>query len=477
MSTYETVIGLEVHVQIGTKTKLFCSCSTAVFGLSPNTSVCPICMGFPGMLPVLNKVAVEKGIQAALALNCSIPSFSKFDRKNYFYPDLPKGFQISQYDQPVAVNGWLTLNVNGKERKITIHRLHLEDDAGKLSHAPHGTWCDYNRSGVPLMEIVSAPDLRSAEEASLYAKEIQKIVRAVGASEADMEKGMMRFDINVSLRKKGAKELGTKVEIKNVNSFRALERGIAYEIERQSALLDKGEPIAQETRGWDDDKGISESQRSKEAAHDYRYFPEPDLPPLELEEKFVEELRASLPELPNVMRARFLNEYGLAEADAQQLSDDTNLGRYFETASTISTDPKRTAAFILTIVVQYLNEKQIGIAEFSVSAENLGTLLLRVKQGTVSFNQAKAELFNAMLETGKDPDTLIKKLGITQVTDIGAIEALCAAAIAANPQVVADYKAGKGRAMGFLIGQIMKESKGKANPAVVTPILEKLLRS
>lgn len=477
MASYESVIGLEVHVQIGTQTKLFCSCSTAVFGLPPNTSVCPVCMGFPGMLPVLNKNAVEKGIQAALALNCSIPSFSKFDRKNYFYPDLPKGFQISQYDQPVAVNGSLKMTVQGVERTITIHRLHLEDDAGKLSHAPHGTWCDYNRSGIPLMEIVSAPDLRSAEEASLYAKEIQKTVRAVHASEADMEKGMMRFDINISLRKKGAKQLGTKVEIKNVNSFRALERAIAYEIKRQSALLDNGEKVAQETRGWNDDQGISESQRSKEEAHDYRYFPEPDLPPLELEASFVEKLRAGLPELPQVLRARFVKDYALPEADAQQLSDDTHLGRYFEEAIKISQDPKRTASFVLTIIVQYLNEKLIDIREFLLSSETVGILLLRVKEGKISFNQAKGELFTALLETGKDVDALINQLGITQVTDTSAIEKMCMDAIVANPSVVADYKAGKTRAMGFLVGQIMKISKGKANPAIVTPVLEKLLRS
>ncbi len=469
---YEPVIGLEIHAQISTKTKMFCSCSTDSFNKQPNTNVCPICMGMPGMLPALNGEAVIKGVKAALALGCSIPHFSKFDRKNYFYPDLPKGYQISQFDKPVSLGGSVDIGA----KKIGVTRLHLEDDAGKLTHTPAGTLCDYNRSGNPLMEIVSEPDMRSIEEASAYAQEIRRIVRYVGSSDCDMEKGMMRFDLNVSLRPVGQEKFGTKVEIKNLNSFRALEHAAAYEIKRQTEMLERGEAISQETRGWDDAKGITVSQRSKEEAHDYRYFPEPDLPPLTFTDVQIEELKKSVPELPKVRRERFVKEYGLTVEDALFIAEEPARADYFETVVRVSGDAKKSSSFFNTILFKHLKEDHLDLGDCKVTAQALGELVKMVVDGKVSNNQAKSEVFEKMYVTGASPAAVVKELGIEVVSDTGAIEAMCKAVIEKHAGPVADFKAGKDAAIGFLVGQVLKESKGQAQPKIVTEILRNLMK-
>lgn len=475
MGDFEPVIGLEIHAQIATKTKMFCACANDSFGKEANTNVCPICMGFPGMLPVLNKEALVKGVRAAMALGCSIPEASKFDRKNYFYPDLPKGFQISQYDKPVSRAGSIVIEVDGREKKIGINRLHLEDDAGKLTHVKGGTLCDYNRSGCPLMEIVSEPDLRSVQEASIYVQEIRRILRYSSASFCDMEKGMMRFDINISLRKKGTEKFGTKVEVKNLNSFRALERALDYEIERQAEVINGGGSIVQETRGWDDVLGKTISQRSKEEAHDYRYFPEPDLPPLEFAEKEIENIRASLPELPRARRLRFVSQYGLSAGEAANFSEEPAMADYFEAAARESGDTKKSASFISTVLLRFLNRDHRDIGESPVSAQQLASLVKLINEGKISNNQAKGEVFEAMYTTGKSASEIIKEKGLEVVSDSGAIDELCKKIIQANPVPVADYKSGKQTAIGFLVGAVMKESKGRANPALVLQTLKKMI--
>jgi len=475
-STYEPVIGIEIHAQSSTKTKMFCACSNDSFGAQPNSNVCPICMGFPGMLPSINKTVVEKGILAALALHCEIPQFSKFDRKNYFYPDLPKGFQISQYDRPVSQNGFIEIPVEGAQtKKIRINRLHLEDDAGKLVHTAGGTLCDYNRSGCPLMEIVSEPDMNSVAEASAYAQEIRRILRYVNASECDMEKGMMRFDINVSLRKKEVKELGTKTEVKNLNSFRALESAVAYEIKRQAEKLDAGERIIQETMGWDDATGETVSQRSKEEAHDYRYFPEPDLPPLEISAKDVEKLRAQVPQLPAERKQRFMTEYGLIDEDAGILTEERDMADFFEAVAKTSGDAKKAVSFINTVLLKHLKDEKKELADCKVKAQDLGKLIKLINDGVISNNMAKTDIFEEMYASGDAPERIIEKKGLKLVSDTGAIEEICKKVIEANPGPVADFKGGKDAALGFLVGQVMKEAKGQANPKMVNEILRKIL--
>ena len=472
---YEPVIGLEVHAQISTKTKMFCRCSNDSFGAQPNMNVCPVCMGFPGQLPVLNVVAVEKALVAACALHLNIPAFSKFDRKNYFYPDLPKGFQISQYDKPVSSNGFLEILVEGRVRKIMINRLHLEDDAGKLTHVKSGTLCDYNRSGAPLMEIVSEPDLRSIAEAATYAQELRRILRYIGASDCDMEKGMMRFDINVSVRKKGVETLGTKVEVKNLNSFRSLEKALDYEIKRQTEAVSKGEKIFQETRGWDDVKELTVSQRGKEEAHDYRYFPEPDLPPLTFVPERIEALKKEVIELPLARRLRFIEMYGLTETESEILTEDFGMAQYFEDVAKVSGDARKAAAFINTVLLKHLNADSKGLDGNTVTARQLGDLLRLVEEGVISNNQAKGEIFEAMYATGKDPAVIIDEKGLQQVSDSGEIEKIVREVIAAHAGPVADFKSGKAQALGFLVGQVMQKSKGKANPKMVNEILKKML--
>lgn len=475
MNVYEPVIGLEVHAQISTKSKMFCRCSNDSFGKEANTNVCPICMGFPGMLPYLNEEALRKGLIAALALHCEIPPYSKFDRKNYFYPDLPKGFQISQYDFPISKQGYVDITVNGHPKKVRVHRLHLEDDAGKLTHVPSGTLCDYNRSGAPLMEIVSEPDIFSVEEAVAYAEELRRIIRYVGSSECDMEKGMMRFDANISLRKKGDIALGTKAEIKNLNSFRNLEQALQFEIQRQQKDLEDGKKIIQETRGWDPEKMQTFSQRTKEEAHDYRYFPEPDLPPLSLAPGQLSEWKKLATELPLARKQRFIKEYGLTDQESAILTESRGLADYFEEAAKISKDPKKTAAFIMTLILAKLNEENLDISSSKISNQSLGRLIQLINDGVISNHLAKTEILQAMWETGKNPDMLIKEKGFVMVSDTVALEGIIKQTIEKNPDIVESYRKGKQQVIGVLVGQVIKETKGQANPKLVNEILRKLL--
>lgn len=464
---YEPVIGLEVHCRISSKTKMFCRCSNDIFSAEPNTHVCPICMGFPGMLPVLNEECVRKGILAALALGCEIPEFSKMDRKSYFYPDLPKGFQISQYDLPVSVKGKLTITLSdGSSKEIGITRLHLEDDAGKLTHTAGATLVDYNRSGTPLMEIVSEPDIRSVEEAGLYARQLQKIMRYVGASDADMEKGMMRFDINVSLRPKGQKEFGVRSETKNLNSFRSLEKALEYEIKRQTEILEGGGEVVQETRGWLDDKEITVSQRGKEEAADYRYFPEPDVPPIVVTREMVETLKKELPELPDAKMAKY-KEMGLSDTDVATLIADAKLASYFEKATEVSGAPKKTANWILSEI-----KPLMASDTFSATPETIGKMVKMVEEGTITGKIAKDHL-QKICTQNPDPEKYFEPFKVME--DTGELEKICQEIVDKNPAIVADFKGGKEKAIGGLVGQVMAATKGSANPKAVNEILRKLL--
>lgn len=478
----EAVIGLEIHVQISTKTKMFCRCDNDSWDKEPNINTCPVCMGFPGQLPVVNKSAVEKGIKAALALDCEIPEKCKFDRKNYFYPDNPKGFQISQYDEPLSENGEVIIHLengdSGEERsvKVGVTRLHLEDDAGKLTHVRNGSLLDFNRAGTPLMEIVSEPDMRSASEAGAYAREIQKIMRYVGSSEADMEKGMMRFDASVSIRPKGEKKLYHRAEIKNLNSFRALESAIDYEIERQKKLWREKKPLKNPvTMGWDDTKGQTFFMRDKEESDDYRYFPEPDIPPLVIDKKTVEKYRNEIPELPQIKKERYVKKLKLSEDDARILSEDPVLAAYFEEVVEKSGDAKRAVSFINTILMKHLREELISVKEQKVTAGMMAELIKLVDGGEISNNVAKGEVFEEMYSTGKHAEEIIKEKGLKQVSDSGAIEKACKRVIDENPGPVEDVRGGKDKAIGFLVGMVMKEMKGQANPQMVNEILRKLI--
>ena len=477
MADFEAVIGLEVHAQISTKSKMFCRCSSDSFDKEPNLNVCEVCMGFPGQLPVINKEAVKKGIIAALALNCTIPHYCKFDRKNYFYPDLPKGYQISQFDKPLSVNGHIEIELEGnRKKKINITRLHLEDDAGKLTHVPGGTLVDYNRTGEPLMEIVSEPDMRTSEEAVQYAKEIQNILRFCGASDADMEKGMMRFDASVSIRKKGEKKLNHRAEIKNLNSFRSLGCAIAYEIDRQITMTEEGEPLKNDiTMGWADDSQKTYFLRDKEGSDDYRYFPEPDLPPLITTKEDLDELKKLVPEMPQQKRERYQKEWGLLPDDIRILTTDLYTAQYFEKVVSLIKDPKKAVSFINTILLKKLNEDQISLKDTKVTAELLSELIRMVEKGEVSNNQAKAEIFDELYKTGKKPSKIASEKGLKVVSDSGQIEDICKKIIETNQNVVNDYKGGKEKAFGFLVGMVMKESHGQANPQIVNEILKKLL--
>lgn len=474
---YEAIIGLEIHAQVSTKTKMFCGCSSNAYNAEPNENTCPVCMGFPGQLPVINEEAVRKGLIAAIALNCNIPEVSKFDRKNYFYPDLPKGFQISQFDKPVSEHGSLKILVNGEEKTIGITRLHLEDDAGKLSHIDRGTLCDYNRSGIGLMEIVSDPDMRSSEEAVAYAKEIQIVLRYVGSSEADMEKGMMRFDASVSLRPVGDTKLYPRAEIKNLNSFRSLESAIKYEIKRQKKLWEEGKAQSKDiTVGWKDEKQETYFMREKEGADDYRYFPEPDLPPLFVKRETVEEYRGMLPELPYVRRLRYVKDYALSEGDVYLLTENRALAEYFEkTLPLTKYEPKKLASFITTVLIRFLNEDAKDIQESPVTPESLAELLNAVESGKISNNMAKGEIFEEMYLKGKSAAEIIKEKGLEQVSDTGEIEKVAVEVLAANPAIVEEYKSGKVKVFGFLVGQVMARMKGRANPGMVNDLVKKLL--
>jgi len=475
---YETVIGLEVHIELKTNTKIFCSCSTE-FGAEPNHHVCPVCMGLPGVLPVLNKKVVEYGILAGLALNCQIARYSKFDRKNYFYPDLPKAYQISQYDLPLAENGYLEINTGDGVKRIGITRIHMEEDAGKLVHqgsistTPYSL-VDYNRTGVPLIEIVSEPDLRSPEEARAYVEKLKAIIQYTDVSDCKMQEGSLRCDANVSVRPAGTEKLGTKTEIKNLNSFKSLQRALEYEIERQIDLLEENEKIIQETRTWDEERGITLPLRSKEEAHDYRYFPEPDLVPVEISEEWVDSIKSRLPELPDEKKKRYVEQYGLPPYDAGVITVSKDMASFFEKCVGIYPEAKTIGNWIMGDLSRLLNARNMDITECPVKPEQLVEMLKLLDKGTISGKIAKT-VFEEMFETGKDPGTIVEEKGLVQISDTSAIEELVNTAIENNPKSVQDYKAGKKKAMGFLVGQVMKASKGKANPQVVNELLKQKL--
>ena len=476
---YEAVIGLEIHCELKTKTKIFCGCATG-FGAEQNTHVCPVCLGLPGVLPTVNKRVVEFGIKAGLATNCTINKYSKFDLKNYYYPDLPKNWQTSQYDLPIAEHGWVHIDVDGEKKRIRLTRIHMEEDAGKLVHS--GTTIkdsatsnvDYNRTGVPLLEIVSEPDLRSAEEARAYMEKIKAIMEYIDVSNCRMEEGNLRADINVSLRPAGTKELGTRTEMKNINSFKNLEDAINYEIERQEEVLEDGGHVIQETRTFDPARGITLSMRSKENAHDYRYMPEPDLPPIVTSEETIEKYRSELPELPDARRARLEKEYGLSDYDAGIITSSRARAEYFDAVVATGADPKLAANWIMGDLAKNLNEDGIDIAKSPVSAERLGKMICLIMKDTISGKIAK-KVFKEMWTNEDDPEKIVKDKGLVQITDTGAIEAAVDAAIAANPKAVEEYKGGKKKAIGALVGQVMKATRGKANPQMVNKMLAEKL--
>ena len=472
---YETVIGLEVHAELSTESKIFCGCSTE-FGAPPNTHTCPICLGHPGVLPVLNKKAVEFAMKAAMALNCKIPDESKFDRKNYFYPDLPKAYQISQYDQPIGEHGWIDIEVNGETKRIGITRLHLEEDAGKLVHVEGGyaTLADYNRVGVPLVEIVSEPDLRSPEEARAYLEKLKSIIQYCEVSDVKMEQGSLRCDANISLRPFGQEEFGTKAELKNMNSFRNVQRGLEYEQIRQAEALDKGEEIVQETRRWDDAGGRTLSMRSKEEAHDYRYFPDPDLIKLKIDREWVETIRQTIPELPAARKVRYVEQFGLPTTDAEVLTADKKISDFYDAAVATGADPKAVANWVMVELIGYLNAEQVEFGAVKITAQGLGDMVKLIEKGTISSKIAKT-VFKEMMETGIDPAKIVEEKGLVQISDEGELKKIVAEVIAANPQSVADFGAGKKQAVGFLVGQVMKATKGKANPGLVNQLLLKQL--
>ncbi len=480
MTDYETIIGLEVHVELKTKSKIFCP-STTEFGGDPNTHVCPVCLGLPGVLPVLNKKVLEYAIRAALALNCEIAEYSKFDRKNYYYPDLPKNYQISQYDLPLARNGYLNIEVNGQTKRIGITRIHMEEDAGKLIHqgtiatSPYSL-VDYNRTGVPLIEIVSEPDMRSPEEARAYLEKLKAIIQYTGVSDCKMEEGSLRCDANVSVRPRGSREFGTKTEIKNMNSFKALQRALAYEVERQIAVLQEGGRIVQETRTWDENKGITLPMRSKEEAHDYRYFPEPDLVPLVIDRQWVEEIRATLPELPDERRNRYIKHYDLPAYDATVLTATKEMADYFEECVALYPNAKAVSNWMMGDLSRLLNAHNMDITRCKVSPRQLTDMLKLMDRGTISGKIAKT-VFEEMFATGKDPEQIVQEKGLVQITDEGAIAAVVEEVLAGNAKVVEDYLKGKDRAFGFLVGQVMKATRGKANPELVNRLLKEKLHS
>ena len=472
---FEPVIGLEVHAQLKTRTKIFCSCSTR-FGAPPNTHTCPVCLGMPGVLPVLNRKVVEFAMRMALATNCQVARESRFARKNYFYPDLPKGYQISQYELPIAAGGFVEIEDGGVRRRIGITRIHMEEDAGKLSHdpaRPHSL-VDFNRTGVPLIEIVSEPDLRSPQEAGIYLRQLRSILRYLDICDGNMEEGSFRCDANVSVRPKGAEALGTRTELKNLNSFRHVEKALAYEIERQQEALSEGGRIIQETRLWDPDKNRTTSMRGKEEAHDYRYFPDPDLLPLLIDEGWIEAVRKTLPELPDEKKARFVKQYDLPVYDAELLSSSRELAAFFEDCVGLLPQPKTVSNWVMGPLLGLLNSEGKSIEQSPVSAGDLAGLLALLDKGVVSAKIAKT-VFEAMAQTGRPAEVIVREKGLVQVSDASAIEEIIAAVIQKFPQETADYKNGKTKLMGFFMGEVMKATKGKANPKVVNEMLVKKL--
>ncbi len=475
---FETVIGLEVHVELKTSSKIFCSCSNE-FGAKPNTNVCPICSGFPGMLPVLNEQVVDYAIKSGLALNCEIADYCKFDRKNYFYPDLPKAYQISQYDLPICKTGYLDIEVNNEKKRIGITRAHLEEDAGKLVH--QGTissttfsLVDLNRSGVPLLEIVSEPDLRSAQEARAYMEKLRSLLLFAGVSDCKMEEGSLRCDANVSVRPYGQEELGTRAEIKNLNSFKAMEKAIEYEVRRQIEAIEDGEEIIQETRTWEEERQITRSMRSKEEAHDYRYFPEPDLPPLRISREWVERILQSMPEMPEKARERLMKAYGLSEYDANLLTLTPDYLAFFDGCTLYYKDGKTISNWMMGELNKLLNQHNMDIAECKITPAALVDMLKLIDEGRISGKMAK-DVFEAMFETGADAEQIIKEKGMEQISDEAALGAIIQEVIDKNPGAVEDYHNGKKKATGYLVGQVMQATRGQANPSLVNKILSQKL--
>lgn len=472
---YEAIIGLEIHAQLLTKSKIFCRCSTE-FGAPPDTQTCPICLGMPGVLPVLNRKVVEYTIKMALATHCNIAPFCVFARKNYFYPDLPKGYQISQYELPIAKDGYIDIQVNGQTRRIGITRIHMEEDAGKLIHDEYKpvSYIDFNRTGVPLIEIVSEPDIRTPEEASAYLKKLRDILRYLEICNGDMEKGSFRCDANISLRRRGSSVFGTKAELKNMNSFKSVQRALECEIKRQTDILEEGSEVIPETRLWDANQGITSSMRGKEEAHDYRYFPDPDLVPIVVDPEWIEDIRNTLPELPDIKRERFVTQYGIPEYDAGVLTSSKSLANYFEAAVQEFPQPKVVSNWIMAELMRELKKDERDIEECPVTPTHLANMLKMIEDGTISGKIAKT-VFEEMYRTGKDAEAIVKEKGLIQVTDEGVIQRYIEDVINGNPEQVEAYKQGKEKLFGFFIGEVMKKTKGKANPKLVNKILKKRL--
>ena len=474
---YETIIGLEIHSELSTKSKIYCGCTTE-FGGEVNTHCCPICTGMPGVLPVLNEKVVEYAIRAGLATNCEISRFSKQDRKNYFYPDLPKAYQTSQYDLPLCKNGYIDIDVDGEIKRVGITRIHIEEDAGKLIHDQWetGSLVDYNRCGVPLIEIVTEPDMRSAEEAKAVLEKIKSILEYTEVSDCKMQEGSLRCDVNLSIRPQGQEKLGTRTEMKNLNSFRSVMRSAESEVKRQQEVIEAGGEVVQETRRWDDNKGVSYSMRSKEEAHDYRYFPEPDLVPIVVSDEQIEEIRNSLPELPDVKRKRYVVQYGLPEYDAWLLTTSKIIANFFEAATESSGKPKIVSNWIMGDMMRILKEKNMEYSDIPFAPKELADLIALIEKGTISGTIAKT-VFEEMFSTGKHPESIVKEKGLIQISDEGELTQIVKAILENNQQSIDDYKAGKDKAFGFLVGQSMKAAKGKANPQVINKILKELLDS
>jgi aspartyl-tRNA(Asn)/glutamyl-tRNA(Gln) amidotransferase subunit B len=477
---YEAVIGLEVHAQLLTQSKAFCSCTTK-FGNDPNSNVCPVCLGLPGVLPVLNRQVVEFAIRMGLAANCDVAGKSIFARKNYFYPDLPKGYQISQYEKPICRNGYVEIDLeDGTRKKIGLTRIHIEEDAGKSIHdLDVNTLVDVNRCGVPLIEIVSEPDIRSAKEAYLYMYKIHQLVTYLGICDGNMEEGSLRCDANISIRKKGETKFGTKTEVKNMNSFRNVERAIEFEINRQIGMMEDGIPVVQETLLWDANQNVAYSMRSKEEAHDYRYFPDPDLVPVVVDEQWIAAVRKALPEHPTARRDRFESEYGLPKYDADVLTAEKSSADYFEDTLQYLPDKskeniKLVSNWVMTDVLRVVSERKIGMAEFPISSANLAGMVALIANGTISSKIAK-DVFEEVLKTNEDPKAIVERKGLVQISDESAIENIVAEILKKNQAQVEQYRAGSEKLFGFFVGAVMKETKGKANPAVVTKILKRLL--
>lgn len=474
---YEAVIGLEIHAQLLTHTKMFCRCPTT-FGSEPNSQTCPVCTGMPGVLPVTNRKAIEYIVRTGIALGCSISSHSRFARKNYFYPDLPKGYQISQYELPVCENGKVDISLNGRDRQIRLTRIHIEEDAGKNIHAggsEQKSFVDLNRAGIPLMEIVTEPDIHGADEAVQFMKKLRTILRYIGVCDGNMEQGSLRCDANVSIRPSGEATLGVKTEIKNMNSFKFIEKALAYEIKRQVKRLDGNERIIQETRLWNDERGVTEPMRSKEEAHDYRYFPDPDLVPVEVDKDWIKHIQSTIPELPDSRRERFISEYGLPSQSVELLVSERPLAEWFEEAVRLGGEPKTVSNWVMGELLRLLNEENRQIEECCLAPQHLVTMLDMIREGKISGKIAK-NVFHEMYKTGKAPETIVQEKGLTQISDTSDIEPVIDEVLSRNPDVVERFRSGDEKLMGFFVGKVMKATRGKANPKLVNDLLRKKLR-